>query len=93
MLDDDAQLDDEPVRAQVDVDALLDPPRHEPREPSAPGERDDAVALALRRPTICVIASGETAIRPRSVVAITNGSRSTARAYYRARRLSGLSRP
>jgi hypothetical protein len=79
VLDDDPQLDDEAAVAQLDVDALLDPPRHEPREPSAAGERDDAVALRGSRsrrsgPT----AAGAIAIRPRSVVAITNGSRSMA---------------
>ena len=45
VLDDDAQFDREPVRPEIDVDALLDPPRDEPREPSAPCECDDAVAL------------------------------------------------
>ena len=49
MLDDDAKLDDEPFRSEIDVDALLDPPRDESRQPSSPGERDDAVALRRGR--------------------------------------------
>ena len=58
--------------------------------PRAPRRRSSP-----RRRTICTIAAGDTAIRPRSVVAITNGSRSTARASTSAgaRPLSGLSRP
>ncbi len=34
-----------PSAREIDVDALLDPPGNEPRESTAPGERDDAVAL------------------------------------------------
>ena len=76
VLDDDAKLHGEPS-PQVDVDSLLDPPWQQTREAAAPGEGDDSVALAAAAPTIWAIASGAMAMRPRSVVAITNGSRST----------------
>src|SRR5262249_25293249 len=48
VLDDDAQLYHETVRAQIDVDAFPDPPRHEAREPAPPCQRDHAVALGGR---------------------------------------------
>ena len=88
MLDDDAELDDEAAGAQVDVDPLLIPPGQPARDWSAAGRaRDDAVALGRgvaddlhdrsRRRRLSV---------QRSVVAITNGSRSTRASFYSARR-------
>ena len=37
VLDHDAELDREPVRPEIDVDAFLDAPRDEARETAAPG--------------------------------------------------------
>src|SRR5262245_60094947 len=49
VLDDDAELDDEAVRADADVYALLDAPRQHAGETAAAREGDDPVALGRCR--------------------------------------------